>query len=615
MIVGRIFRIILWVCLIGAVAGGYAVYRLLWGTPFTMTQLADRQAIYYLLEAPELLTQVGIADGTMLDFHSGKLDDFGPQERARQLSRIRTYKQELDAFDRAKFGFQDQITYDILQWQYSTQLEQEKFPWLSSNGLYAVSPMWGGQIGPVTFMIQAHTIKNRLTAENFVKRVGQIAARLDKVTAEAQRQFQLGVVLPVSLLDKSLAVIKDTTSAPPAEHALVKTLLEKIEKAKAADIDAALTSQLKAQTIAAVETVIYPAYARMTLALEAMRPEAEKQTDGVDRLPNGKTYYALALKRNTTTDLTADQIHDVGLKEVARISAEMEAILTGQGLTGGTPGERTKALGEDPKQQFPDTDEGRAQILAEYDRLLKEVAAVMPQYFKTIPPQPLEVRRVPPASEKGSAGAYYNPPARDGSRPGIFYANLRDVKETPKWSMKTLAFHEGIPGHHFQIATAQGLKGLPFLRQQTLFTAYAEGWALYTELLAKEIGMYRQDPLGDLGRLQAEMFRAARLVVDTGIHAKGWTREQAIDYMTGVTGMARTDVETEIERYMSNPGQACAYKVGMLKILELRERAKTKLGGKFDLKNFHKVVLENGAVPLTILERLVDDWIASGGKG
>jgi uncharacterized protein (DUF885 family) len=614
MIVGRIFRIFLWLLLIGVIAGGYAGYRMIWGTPFTLTQLADRQAIYLLMDEPELLTQIGLVDGTMLDFHSGKISDYGQAERQRQMARAEKNRAELASFDRGKLELQDQITFDILNWQYQTQLDMRQFEWMSSGGIYPIAPMWGGQIGTVTFMIQSHTIKNRLTAENYVKRVDAIAARLDKVTAETQRQFKMGVVLPVSLLDKSLAVIKDTTSTAPADHPLVKTLLEKIEKAKADDIDAALTGQLKERVVAALEKDIYPAYARMTAALETMRPEAEKQTDGIDRLPNGKELYRLLLKRNTTTDYTADQIHDIGLKEVERITAEMEAILTAQGITGGTPGERTKALGDDPKYHFPENDDGRTQILGEYDRLLKEIAVVMPKYFQTIPPQPLEVRRVPPASEKGSAGAYYNAPARDGSRPGIFYANLRDVKETPKWSMKTLAYHEGIPGHHFQIATAQGLTGLPFIRQQTLFTAYAEGWALYSELLAKEIGMYEGDPLGDLGRLQAEIFRAARLVVDTGLHAKGWTREQAIDYMASVTGMARTDVETEIERYMTIPGQATAYKVGMLKILELREKAKAKLGDKFDLKAFHTVVLENGAVPLTILERLVDEWIARGGK-
>jgi uncharacterized protein (DUF885 family) len=608
-----IWRIFLVLLLAAVAIGGYTAYRLIWGTPFNMRLLADRQAIFFLMDSPEFLTQIGLVDGTMLDYHSGKWSDYGVEERNRNFAKAEANLKELRQFDRASLGLQDQITYDILEYQLENQLAGKKFEWLGSGGLYAIAPMWGGQIGPVTFMIQSHTIKNKLTAENYVKRVDEIAARLDKVTAESQRQYKLGVILPVSLLDKSLAIIKDTTAPAPGEHPLVKILGEKIDKATEGGIDAKLKADLQARTAKIVETEIYPAYARMTAALEAMRPEAMKQTAGVDRLPGGKEFYQLALKRMTTTDLTADQIHDVGLAEVARITAEMEAILTAQGITGGTPGERTKALGDDPKYHFPDSDEGRAQILAEYDRLLKEIAVLMPQYFKTIPPQPLEVRRVPPASEKGSAGAYYNAPARDGSRPGIFYANLRDVKETPKWSMKTLAYHEGIPGHHFQIAIAQGLSDLPFIRQQTLFPSYAEGWALYTELLAKEIGMYKDDPLGDLGRLQAEIFRAARLVVDTGLHAKGWTREQAIDYMASVTGMARSDVETEIERYMSIPGQACAYKVGMLRILELRMKAQKALGAKFDLKNFHAVVLENGAVPLTILERLIDGWIAKGG--
>jgi uncharacterized protein (DUF885 family) len=241
---------------------------------------------------------------------------------------------------------------------------------------------------------------------------------------------------------------------------------------------------------------------------------------------------------------------------------------------------------------------------------MREIEAKMPTYFSTIPPGQLKIERVPPALEKGAAGGSYQPAAMDGSRPGTFFANLRDLAETPKYTMKSLAYHEGVPGHHFQIATAQGLRGLPLIRQQPIYTAYSEGWGLYAERLASEIGMYENDPLGDLGRLQAEIFRAARLVVDTGLHAKGWSREQAITYMVGVTGMSESDVVTEIERYMANPGQACAYKIGQLKILELREKAKTELGAKFDLKAFHTVVLENGAVPLTVLERLVDEWIA-----
>lgn len=606
----RILRVFLWLLAIASVVGGYVGYRLVWGTPFTITQLADRQAIFFLLDTPELLTSVGLVDGTMLDFHSGKLSDYGVAERDRRFAVAEQNLSELKAFDREALGLQDQITYDILHFQYTSALSNRKFAWSSPGSLYPISPMFGGQIGVVNFMVQSHTIKNRLTAENYVKRVGLIAERLDKVTAEAQRQVRLGVILPVSLLDKSLAIIKDTVAPKPAEHPLVQTLGEKIDKAKSEDIDAGLKASLMAQTARIVETQIYPAYQRMTTALNAMRPEAEAQADGVDRLPGGKEYYALALKQNTTTDYTAEEIHQLGLDEAGRITREMDSILLSQGLIQGTVAERTQKLSEDPKYLFADNDDGRAQILAEYDRLLKEVLGVAPQYFSTIPSTKLEVRRVPPASEKGSAGAYYNPAALDGSRPGVFYANLRDPKETPKWSMKTLAYHEGIPGHHFQIAIAQNLSGLPLIRQQTLFTAYAEGWALYAELLAKEMGMYKDDPLGDLGRLQAEIFRAARLVVDTGIHAKGWSREKAIEYMVGVTGMAETDVITEIERYMALPGQACAYKVGQLKILALREKARQALGNRFDLKAFHKVILENGAVPLTVLERLIDDWIA-----
>jgi uncharacterized protein (DUF885 family) len=268
------------------------------------------------------------------------------------------------------------------------------------------------------------------------------------------------------------------------------------------------------------------------------------------------------------------------------------------------------ALGKDPRFLLPDDDAGRRQALARYQEILDEVAARMPEYFRTLPRTRLKVERVPPSQERGTSGAYYQQAAMDGSRPGIFFANLRNMSEMATWGMKTLAYHEGIPGHHLQISTALGLKSLPLIRQQTLYTAYAEGWALYAEQLAAEIGMYKDDRWGNLGRLQAELLRAARLVVDTGIHAQGWTREQAIDYMVATTGKPQTEVASEVERYMAMPGQACAYKVGELKILELRAKARAALGPRFNLKDFHAVVLENGGVPLTLLEQLVDEWIA-----
>jgi uncharacterized protein (DUF885 family) len=350
----------------------------------------------------------------------------------------------------------------------------------------------------------------------------------------------------------------------------------------------------------------------MRTALIAERPKSENVADGVGRLPDGAAYYQAMLRQSTTSDYTPEQIHLLGLAEVARIDAEMDTLLKSQGLETGTVAERMAALHKDPRFLLPNTDEGREQMLARYRELLDDLAARMPEHFRTIPSGPLKVERIPTSAEKGSAGAYYNPAAMDGSRPGTFYANLRDTSEMPTWGMKTLAVHEGIPGHHFQIATALGLKGLPLIRQQPIYEAYTEGWALYAERLAAEIGFYENDPFGDLGRLQAEMFRAVRLVVDTGLHAKGWTREQAIEYMVGTTGQGESEVTSEVERYMALPGQATAYKVGQLKILELRDRARTALGPKFNLKDFHTVVLESGAVPLTVLEQLVDQWIATG---
>jgi uncharacterized protein (DUF885 family) len=289
----------------------------------------------------------------------------------------------------------------------------------------------------------------------------------------------------------------------------------------------------------------------------------------------------------------------------------MQAILRAEGYndTTKTLGATVQELNKEERFLFPNNEEGRQMVLDEYDRILSEISAGLDDAFDIRPKAGLEVKRVPEFKEEGSAGAYYDGPAMDGSRGGTFYANLRNVQESVKFGMKTLAYHEGIPGHHFQIAIQSELEGVPIFRTIGLFTAYVEGWALYAEQLAWELGFYDNDPFGNLGRLQAEMFRAVRLVVDTGIHYKKWTREEAIDYMVRNTGMTTTEVTTEIERYIVMPGQACAYKIGMIKILELREKAKNKLGDQFDLKAFHNVVLKNGAVPLAILEELIDHYI------
>jgi uncharacterized protein (DUF885 family) len=604
----KFWKIFRWVGLVVLLSGGYSAYRIGFGKPFTINELANRQALLFLVGNPELFTQVGIIDGTIFDWHSGKLAAVGVKKRDDDYAMAERFARQVRQFDRAKLDRQDQLTYDILLDQWETALSFKRFDWLSSEGLYPIAPMWGTQVQLPNFLETQDVVRNGKTARNYVKRLEATGDKLDAVTGEMLRQAQAGVVLPISLLEKAESGIKNTVSSSPEDNALVTTFLERMKSAKGVD-----TGEQSGLTRAAAEAVknrIYPAYARMTAALDSQRAAASQQAAGVGRLPDGAAYYAAALKQMTTTDYTPEQVHALGLSEVARVTAEMGTLLASQGLSTGTVAERVQALHKDPRFLLPNTDEGRKQVLARYQQILDEVNARMPQYFRTVPSGKLLVERVPTSAENNVAIAYYQAAAMDGSRPGTFFANLRDVGETATWTMKTLAYHEGIPGHHFQISIAMNLKDLPLIRQEPLYSAYAEGWALYAERFASEIGMYQDDPFGDLGRLEAELFRAARLVVDTGLHAKGWTREQAITYMVTTTGMNESEVITEVERYMGNPGQACAYKVGQLKILELRERAKAALGPKFNLKDFHAVVLENGAVPLTVLEKLVDEWIA-----
>ena len=602
------WRVVGWAAVALILAAAYAAYRVGFGKPFTINQLANRQSLIILAKNPELATEVGIADGTVIDWYSGKLAAVGIKKRDDDYALLQGFEAELKEFDRASLDRQDQLTYDILLDQYDTALSFKRFDWLSSEGLYPIAPMWGVQVQLPTFLETEHIVRNGKTARNYVKRLQATAQKLDGATAEMLRQARSGVVLPVSLLARAEEGIAATVKPAPADNPLVTTFVARMKKA---GIESAEQAKLRDRAVTVLEDQVYPAFTRMTAALESVRAMAVTQTDGVGRLPGGAEYYAAALRQMTTTNYTPEQVHELGRSEVSRVSAEMDGLLQSQGLAAGTVASRVQALHHDPRFLLPDSDEGRAQLLARYQQILDEVNARMPEYFRSIPAGQLRVQRVPVAAENNVSGAYYDMAAMDGSRPGTFFVNLRNVQETATWTMKSLAYHEGIPGHHFQISIAQHLKNMPLIRQEPIYPAYAEGWALYAEHLAAEIGMYKNDPFGDIGRLEAELFRAARLVVDTGLHSKGWSREQAVTYMTGTTGMNETEVVSEVERYMGQPGQACAYKVGQLKILELRERAKAALGPKFDLKDFHAVVLENGAVPMTLLETIVNQWIAS----
>jgi uncharacterized protein (DUF885 family) len=455
----------------------------------------------------------------------------------------------------------------------------------------------------------AHLMLSRhdRSALDYLARLAEFPRKFDQLIENLKLREAKGVIPPQFTVEKVLAQMRGFVAKPSQENTLYTRFRDKLDRIPAARMDAGTRERLLAQVDEAIRGSVQPAYRSLIGYMESLLPKAQGN-HGAWHLPDGDAYYAWRVRQHTTTDMSPKELHELGLTEVARIGAEMAAILESRGLREGTIGARVRQLAGDPAQVYPNTAEGRQAMLARYKALLDEVDKGLGDAFDVRPRLGLEVKPVPEFAQATAPGAYYQPGAFDGSRPRVFYANMRNTLETPRFAMATLAYHEGIPGHHYQIAIAQELAHLPFFRRIVPFTAYSEGWALYAERLAWELG-FEKDPLDNLGRLRDEMMRAVRLVVDTGIHAARWTREQAISYMLDNTGMSETDVVAEVERYFVNPGQALAYKAGMLEILALREKARAALGPRFDLKQFHNEVLTHGALPLTVLRRVVDDWI------
>lgn len=581
---------------------GFAI-NAIWFKPISSRVFYERVFLEYGLQSPELLTQLRLLESFGLRSHNAKLDDRSQQAGDLQLAKLNNDLATLRSYDRAAMSEADKLNYDMLEWFMAHSSEGERWRYHS----YPVNQLFGIQSNLPKFMVSSHPLADLTDAEHYISRLNQFQRVFLQVVEDLKIRTEKGVIPPRFVLEKVLAEIEGFTAGETEQHLLYKHFADKISTL--ADIDAATAAQLKLKAADAVKLSVKPAYQHLTAYLQALLAQSTTD-DGVWKLPDGDAYYAYMLKQHTTTDLTPEQIHQLGLAEVARIQAQMAGILAAQGHSGDSVASMMTALGDDSQFLYPDTADARLQILADYKTMLADINTRLEPAFNIKPKAGMDVQRVPEFSEKTAPGAYYNAPAMDGSRPGVFYANLYDIRATPKFGMKTLAVHEGIPGHHFQIAIQQELQGLPTFRKILPFTVYSEGWALYTEKLMAELGLYENDPYGDLGRLQAELFRAIRLVVDTGIHHKRWTREQAIAYMAGNAGMAPSDVEAEIERYIVMPGQACAYKIGMLKILELRQKAQQELGNEFKLTDFHDVVLKNGAMPIAILERVVEQYIA-----
>ena len=413
---------------------------------------------------------------------------------------------------------------------------------------------------------------------------------------------------PKVTLQGAIKYLKGFTSVPAEQHTFVSVFSDKIDKIDS--LNAEEKQALIKQVISKVSQVVYPAYQSVQKSSEQLLAKSRDES-GIWAQPNGSDYYQDAIKQLGDSELTPSEIHQIGLGEVARISVAMDTILQQQGYKKGSVGERMVALNEEPRFLYEDSTAGREELLSDINGYITEMTIKMAPVFKTTPSYQVEVKAFSVEVQDGAPGGQYTSPAVDGSKPGIYWINLRDMKANPKFGLKTLTYHEANPGHHWQIALNLDQAELPFLRRIAPYNAYAEGWALYSEQVAFELGMYENDPFGNLGRLQAELFRAVRLVVDTGLHDKRWTREQAISYMSEQTGTAESDVIAEIERYMAWPGQALGYKLGMLKILSLREEAEKRLGDNFDLAEFHDVVLLNGAVPMAVLARNINHWLAS----
>jgi uncharacterized protein (DUF885 family) len=605
---GTLLRRLLQGLLLLLLAGTLLLAHTIYFKPLRIDWFYERVFAEYALQDPELLSSLRMLPA-WLDWYSDDLTDASLAHEDRLRRKLKKDLETLRSYDRDALDVDAQLSYDMLEYFVSMQVEGDRF----RHHDYPLNQLFGAQNELPNFMVTQHPVSSSAEAEDYLARLGKFPTKFGQVLEGVRLREQKGIVPPTFVVEKVLTEMRSFISQPPRENILYTSLAKKIDEAPPGAFDPGEKARLLGEAESVIDGRVYPVYREMIAYYEQLLPKT-RGNHGVWALPDGEAYYAWAVRQQTTTDMTPGQVHALGLREVARIEAEMDAILRTEGLSEGSVGARVGQLGGRPDQLYPDTAEGRARILADYQAIIDEIDAGLDPYFDVRPKMGVKVERVPEFREKTAPGAYYYPPAFDGSRPGIFYVNLRNVAEVQKFAMRTLAYHEAVPGHHFQTTIQQELTGVPTFRKVLPFTAFSEGWALYAERLAWEIG-FQDQPLDNLGRLQAEMFRAVRLVVDTGLHDQRWTREQAIAYMSEKTGMPETDVVAEIERYLVLPGQALAYKVGMNRILELRERAKAALGSEFDLRRFHNVVLTGGDMPLTLLERRIDSWIAGQGSG
>lgn len=574
--------------------------------PYSIDHYLAKELTMGLLESPEYMTYIGIFDPyNAILKHNQKLsintladgeEDY--QDSLKHLSMLKKYDSET-------LTEVQKVTQKIAIFDTENSIDRfENFRFHS----YPFNQISGNHLNLVEFMTDTHPVRNYREASDYIKRVRLIDESMKSDLLWLEEQKKLGIFAPQFVFDHVIRQLNELLSYTDDENPLMQVFIRKVSEL---EISPEKKEALFDELSAVIKSDVKPGYELILQFMESNYTNANPH-HGAWSHPNGDAYYASRLRSYTTTDYTAEEIHQIGLSEVERISNRMKEIFMMLGYEVNKPiGEMMNDLNENPEFLYADTPDRKEIVIADYNQMVKEAEEDVRPYFERFPISPVEVRAVPEYSEKTAAGGYYQAPSLDGSRPGVFYANLYDIKQTPTFGMRTLTFHEAVPGHHFQIALNQENEKLTLYRKMGYRTsAFTEGWALYSEQLAVEAGMTK-NLYDELGVLQSEMFRANRLVVDTGMHFKRWTREEAMEYMKKTTGMSDTEVRVEIERYIVWPGQATSYKMGMLKILELREKAKKALGEKFDIRKFHTVVLDQGIVPLFVLEDIIDEWIMS----
>lgn len=555
-------------------------------------QIFDR----LITNSPGFATSLGLDTGAKAALRGTFDPKPGLQARAENVARLRDAQKAIEAIPPASLSPAAAVNREIVLYDIQSQLTAPtKFDLDSVQGPYLISQQDGAYFSIPDFLNSAHPIETASDAEAYLSRLAEFPRILDFETEEQKRQAARGYLAPGWALEMALGQIANLRGQPAESSGLVQSLARRTAEKK-------IPGDWAARAAKIVGGSVYPALDRQVAVLRALLPTTSPG-DGATRLPNGTALHAAALAQATTTTMSADEVHKLGLAQVAEYSSLLDPLLRTAGFTQGSVGERLIALGSSPEQVFPNTDPGREQLLASLNTAYRAMQARLPRAFATIPTQPLEIRRVPPEIQDGASNGYYNPASLDGSRSAIYWINLKNTADRPKFGLNSLTYHEGVPGHHLQISLTQESKDIPMLRKVSFYNAYVEGWALYSEQLADEIGGY--EGIERAGYLQSFLFRSARLVVDTGLNSKGWSRQQAVDYMVQTTGITRTRLEREVNRYCVSIGQACSYKIGHLAWTRARAEAEKALGAKFDVRQFHEV-LKEGAMPLSILQERIN---------